>query len=114
MKERQPFVEAFLEFLVGEPDKVFEVSGEKLGGVGHLQLELGALGGIGKRIGYVGEGSSLGETASGLFEVFVYGDETELQTAGGRDVRRGEALAAGRRDRDELAFRPGSLEQASS
>jgi hypothetical protein len=107
--QREALVEAFLEFVVSEPDEVFEVRGKKLGSVDDLELQLGAGGGESKGVGDVGEGPGFGETAGGLFEVVVYQGGTEYQTAGNSDVIGGETLAAGGFDGDELAFGRGGL-----
>ena len=101
------------KFLVGEPDEVGEVSGDKFVGVGDLEGELGSCRGVGESVGDRIESAGLAELPGGLAEIFLVNRGSEGKAAGGCHLPGGEAFASRHFDVDQLAIggrdRGGSL-----
>src|SRR5208282_4462853 len=93
-----------LQFVVGEPDEVFEARGNQLALVGIRQLQVEFCSRTGRRIGIdnVAEQAGLAEALHRLFEIAVDGVLAELQAARGKNFFVGVARRSRDFQRDEF------------
>ena len=102
LKERLTGAQLLGQFLIGEPDEVFEADGHERIGVLDLQGEFYALGIELEDVGDVAESAGFSQVLAHAFEVFVVDGLAQLQAGGGDDLGRSVTGGAGDFDGNQL------------